>query len=288
MSYLHQDQQLTLWVNQAFQDELHSAPDTFGWFMSLEGQSVRRVEKRDTLRVQLPDGEGFIKKHFGLSWGDILGDLLRLRRPVLGARNEFEAILHANQAGIRTPEPLAFGVKGWWPTRQQSFLLTRSLGETRTLNELFRDGASDTAGALPLDDLTRRAIIDEVARIVRRMHDAGMNHRDLYLPHFRYHPQDLQTGSCPPLFLMDLHRAQRRAAVPMRWLVKDLAALHFSARLREVSDTDTIRFLKVYFSATSLREVLSQHGSLLEACRRKSQAMWQHHQKREARRRQKT
>lgn len=76
-----------------------------------------------------------------------------------------------------------------------------------------------------------------------------MNHRDFYLCHFHILKRNWEAwdlGEEIRLPLLDLHRAQIRAKVPDRWLVKDLGALLFSAIDCPVSDRDLVAFLKVY------------------------------------------
>ncbi|MDR2637821.1 MAG: lipopolysaccharide core heptose(I) kinase RfaP, partial [Zoogloeaceae bacterium] len=104
------------------------------------------------------------------------------------------------------------------------------------------------------------ALIAAVAEMVGRMHRAGVNHRDCYLCHFL-----LRQGAGEPaqaLALIDLHRAQVRAATPRRWRDKDLAALYFSALDIGLTRRDKLRFLSRYF-ARPLSEILSAEASLL-------------------------
>jgi heptose I phosphotransferase len=57
------------------------------------------------------------------------------------------------------------------------------------------------------------------------------------------------------LTLIDLHRVQRRAAVPERWLVKDLGGLLFSALDAGITQRDLLRFVATY-RGQAWREVL--------------------------------
>src|SRR6185503_8438002 len=71
----------------------------------------------------------------------------------------------------------------------------------------------------------KRALLQGAAEIARRMHGAGMNHRDFYSCHFLVRDRDWSkwnAGDELQLVLIDLHRVQRRDRVPERWLVKDL------------------------------------------------------------------
>lgn len=243
--------------------------EAFDWIMGLAGESVRRIERRHTFRLELAGEEYFVKQHYGLTCADIAGELVRLRRPVLGAGNEYRMTALLNSIGITTAPLAGFGVDGSWPTSQRSFLITRALPLTRTLNELSRDWWQDP----PAPQLKRR-LIRGVAGIVARMHAAGINHRDLYVNHFRLPLNWLEnpTGE-PPLFLMDLHRAQQHTALSRRWLVKDLAALLFSVLDKPFSQRDRLRFLQSYYDDRSLRQILETEAGLLQTITARAQAM---------------
>ncbi|MNZ51540.1 Lipopolysaccharide core heptose(I) kinase RfaP [compost metagenome] len=62
--------------------------------------------------------------------------------------------------------------------------------------------------------------------------------------------------------MIDLHRAQTRAAVPTRWRNKDLAALYFSALDIGLTRRDKLRFLRAYFQRP-LRDSLRDEARLL-------------------------
>ncbi len=64
------------------------------------------------------------------------------------------------------------------------------------------------------------------------------------------------------LSLIDLHRAQTRAATPRRWRNKDLAGLYFSALNIGLTRRDKLRFLRGYFQRP-LREILVDEAALL-------------------------
>jgi len=43
-----------------------------------------------------------------------------------------------------------------------------------------------------------------------------------------------------------------RKKVPERWIIKDLAALNYSARSKNINRTDKLRFLKHYLSVSKI------------------------------------
>ena len=97
--------------------------------------------------------------------------------------------------------------------------------------------------------LLKRALIARVAEVSRKLHGAGVNHRDFYICHFLVRDRDWsqwKPGDELELVLIDLHRAQRRRAVPRRWLVKDLGGLFFSAMDSGLTRRDLFRFMAAY------------------------------------------
>ncbi|MCH9022977.1 MAG: hypothetical protein IID32_09455 [Planctomycetes bacterium] len=70
----------------------------------------------------------------------------------------------------------------------------------------------------------------------------------IYLCHFLLKPTD---HTAPALYLIDLHRLQIRKKTPPRWIIKDLAQLHYSA-LNLLTKTDMLRFLLQYFNTKKL------------------------------------
>ncbi|ABA88524.1 lipopolysaccharide kinase [Syntrophotalea carbinolica DSM 2380] len=254
-------------------DELrHMAPQgpkaTFDWVMGLAGESVRRIERRHTFRVELGGRDYFVKQHYGLTWADIVGEVIRLRRPVLGAGNEYRMTALLNCIGIDTAQLVAFGVDGRWPTTQRSFIITRALPQSCTLNELCMQWKQQPSAKL------KRQLIRAVGEIVAKMHGAGINHRDLYVNHFRLPLNWLENPiGEPPLFLMDLHRAQEHTVLSYRWRVKDLAALLFSVLGKPLSKRDHLRFLQTYFGERSLSRIFEANGGLFRAITEKAEAI---------------
>lgn len=271
---------MQIWLN----DELleiasRSGKDPFDWGMGLAGESVRRIERRHTFRIELAGRSYFVKQHYGLTWLDIAGELVRFRRPVLGAGNEYRMTAFLNSIGIATAPLAGFGVDGRWPTSQRSFMITHELPPTFALSQLDRNPQCEkvTPGL-------KRRLISAMADIASAMHSVGINHRDLYVTHFRLPHSWLENPiGKPPVHLMDLHRAQQHVRLPRRWLVKDLAALMFSARAPVFSSRDHLRFLKTYFKGRSLREILGGEAALLRAVAKKALSMRQQ-QARRARR----
>lgn len=237
----------TLWAGQ----------DPFVAVEALQGRVYRELEARRTLRTEIAGRGYFVKIHRGVGWREIVGDLLTLRAPVLGAGNEFRAIRRLEQLGVATMRAVACGVRGGNPATQRSFIVTEELAPTVSLEDLCRDWP-----AAPPAPRFKRALIERVATMARRMHAGGVNHRDFYICHFLLHLDPPPTAEHFTLSLIDLHRAQMRARTPRRWRDKDLAALYFSALAIGLTSRDFLRFLRVYFER-SLRDILRDEAGLI-------------------------
>ena len=235
----------TLWAGQ----------DPFAAADALQGEVLRALEGRRTLRTEIAGRGYYAKIHRGIGWLEILKNLLSGRLPVLGAGNEWRALERLTALGVDTMRAVAFGERGGNPARRQSFIVTEELAPTVSLEDFCRDWTT-----VPPAPTFKRALILRVAEMARRMHGGGVNHRDFYICHFLLHlPVDSDT---PRLSLIDLHRAQVRETTPRRWRDKDLAALYFSALEIGLTPRDFLRFLKAYFAAP-LRVVLRDESALL-------------------------
>lgn len=218
---------------------------------------VRDVEGRRTLRFEI-DGRGYyLKLQDGVSWGRIAEELIHLRRPVLGAGNEWDAIVRCHELGIPTMTAVAFGERGAGPARRDSFIITEAIEPAVDLDVFTRNWREQA----PRPTL-KRALIQAVASIARRLHEGGVNHRDFYLCHFLMRTTPEPAPDTLQLALIDLHRAQLRSQTPRRWRDKDLAGLYFSALDIGLTGRDKLRFLRAYFPG-SLRETLQTEHTLL-------------------------
>jgi len=247
------------------------APEVFDKVMSLQGEAYRDLAGRRTIRIVL-DGHGyFAKLHYGVGWGEIFKNLVHLRLPVVGAKTEWLAIQKFETLGVATMSIAGFGVKGVNPARRQSFLITDELDETLSLEDYCRPWAD-----APPSPRFKRSIIEKVAVMTRQLHENGVNHRDLYICHFL-----LKEASAKPeasadqieLFIIDLHRVQIRAKTPRRWIVKDVAGLHFSSMDIGLTRRDQFRFMKFYRDRP-LRTLLGEEQGFWKAVERKAMQLY--------------
>ncbi len=110
----------------------------------------------------------------------------------------------------------------------------------------------------------RRGWIRHLAGLIRRFHQAGFCHRDLYLSHIFI---CFKKDGGPVFYLIDLARAFKTGWRKNRWIVKDLAALNYSAPGNTISSTDRMRFFKTYLE---VKKIGLTEKSFLREINRKS------------------
>ncbi len=207
--------------------------DPFQRVASLEGETFREKDGRRTFRFEVQGRGYFAKLHGGVALAEALKELTSWRTPPLDAGREARALERLHHAGVPAAKVAGWGVRGRGPLSRESFVITEDVGSQRTLGDLAASlDAADFRG--------RRRLIRCVADLVRTMHGAGVNHRDLYFGHI------LAPKAGAPLVLIDLHRAQIWKRIPLRWIVKDLGALGFAALPLGLSRTDRARFVSAY------------------------------------------
>ena len=223
---------------------------------------------RRTLRFELA-GEGyFLKLHWGVGWKEILKNLLSLRLPVLGAANEWRAIHRLHELGVETMNLAAYGQAGRNPAALRSFVVTQELVNTVSLEDYCADWLEH-----PPPFAVRQKLIRRVAEMTRKLHQCGVNHRDLYICHFLLQQPWDGADEGLHLYLIDLHRVQIRHRTPWRWRVKDVGALYFSALDAGLSRRDLLRFIRVY-SHQPLRQALAEERGFWQAVARRARALY--------------
>jgi len=169
-----------------------------------------------------------------------------------------------SDAGIACARAAAFGEQMVGPVERRSFVLLAEV-PGRSLERWVP--AAVPPPREESDRRGRRALLDALARFVGRFHAAGFVHRDLYLCHVFLTAAD-STGypdlraDPEPFALIDLQRVFQPRFRKRRWVVKDLAALAYSAPADRISRWERLRFLCRYV------RVCSRFGSTRQLARR--------------------
>ena len=249
-----------------------SAGDLLHWAVAVADRApaeavYRHREGRRTLRFEHGARGFFLKLHGGIGWGEIFKNLSQGRLPVVSAANEYRAVTALQRIGVDTLSVAAYACRGRNPAALQSMIVTDELVGTVSLEDYCANWA-----AQPPPFALRVRLLRKLADSARRMHAAGINHRDFYLCHFHLDESSLGRG---PLrcYLIDLHRAQLRRCTPRRWRVKDLAGLYFSAMDCGLGRRDLLRFMR-HYSAGGLRQALGEEAALWRQVEGRARALY--------------
>lgn len=244
----------------------HKQEVLFDHMMALKGEVFREQKGRLTQRVQFKGHSYFLKRQTCVGWKEIIKNWLQLRCPVTSMRHEWEAIEKLNSLGVQTPRVIAKGERGTYPTQKESFVLLEEIAPAVSLEDVCK-----TWQAYPPVWAFKQKLIAQVADISKKMHDGGVNHRDFYLCHFLLKNEDSS------LYLIDLHRAQIRPTLPLRWRIKDLAGLYFSSKGIGLTMRDYYRFIQ-YYQAKPLRVLTPTDWQLWQKVRERGEQLYRDHQ----------
>jgi heptose I phosphotransferase len=230
---------------------------------------------RERRRTVLSESTGrretlYLKRYERPPWREQLLRILLRGAEHSTAWWEWRNIRRLVEAGVPTVTPVAFGERMRGPFERQSFVVTQAIPGVsleQFVPEHLRPGGD-------VGPAKRRAIVGQLALLVRTLHEAGFVHRDLYLSHiFISHNRDGR----PALRLIDLQRVFRPRWRWRRWQVKDLAALHYSTPPACVPATERIRFMRQYLDVPRLR---SEDKQLIRRILAKTRRIERHNRRR--------
>ena len=159
-----------------------------------------------------------------------------------------------------------FGV-GWKEIFKN--LVQLRLTDTISLEDYCKDWRQNPPGFT-----LKKKLLNKLASISRTLHQGGVCHRDFYLCHFLMPKNCLDVASeqAFELFIIDLHRALIKNPLGLRWIVKDVSGLLYSAMDIGLTQRDLFRFIKIY-DDMSLRDALSNNGDFWSAAQKRAVSM---------------
>lgn len=207
---------------------------------------------RSTCRVRFDSPSGslsvYLKRHFALPWTARLAALLDPDGRHSPAGVEWKHLHLGRELGLFVPEPVAAGETiGPWG-HLQSYLLVQELAGFLPLHEAIPEMARRHAPDAFLS--WKRRLIDDLAELTARLHQARTFHKDLYLCHYYI---DLDRGNSP-LYLIDLHRLGSHGVTAPWWRWKDLAQLLYSSvDVEGITPVDRLRLWSRYRKRLAIR-----------------------------------
>ena len=221
--------------------------DTLRGVFEYQGEGYLRTHaNRDNFHiVEKADGRTcdlYLKRHRGFELKEAI-KLLAAEAPFTTAgRREWENIARLAGLGIPTMRRVAYGERKILFFEAHSFVITERIPQATPMDDyIVRTAPEAVSGELLRE---KRSLLWDLGDLARRLHRGGLTHMDLYLNHIFV--RETASGE-KVLHLIDLQRVARRRFFKRRWIVKDLAAILYSARKLPLSRTDFARIFMAYF-----------------------------------------
>jgi tRNA A-37 threonylcarbamoyl transferase component Bud32 len=180
---------------------------------------------------------------------------------------EREAADRLGAAGINTPHTIACGERWHSVFEHRSFLMTEEVKDSWSLESQLP--ACFEGAPTREKRQARRDFIRRLASFIRRFHETGFRHRDLYLSHVFCSDEG-------DFCLIDLARVSR-PFLRRRFQIKDIAQLHYSAPAESFTQTDRLRF---YLAYVNHHRLVSRDKAFIRKVVRKTHQMARHNRKR--------
>ena len=209
----------------------------------------------------------FLKRYDAPPATHQLGNWLMARARKSCGGLEYSVTSELSQAGVGTPRLICYGEQWGLLFEKRSFVIAEKLPNAEAIErELPR---CFSGPATPENLKLARRLIMELAHFIRKFHETGYRHRDLYFSH-------IFCDGDGRFFLIDLARAFKPRLLTRRFQIKDLAQLYYSAPGREFSPTDRLRF---YIAYTGRRELIASDKVFIQKVVQRAKRMARHNKK---------
>ncbi len=211
---------------------------TFNAGISLTKKNLAKYRQRVQFEIKSPEITLFLKRYNNPPFPVQIKNWLSRRKRISLATADFETAASLSQADINTPKTISYGEQWGKILEKKSFIITEKIPNAESLERKLPDcfTTPETTGNLK----KRKNFICQLAAFVRKFHETGYRHRDLYLCHIFYNEGNSQ------FYLIDLARAFKPKIFSQRYRVKDITQLHYSAPKQYFSKTARIRFYLEY------------------------------------------
>lgn len=204
---------------------------------NLTKNNLAKYRTRLQFEINSPAVTVFLKRYDRPPISVQLGNWLAAQRRISCGFLDFRSSDELAASGINTPKTLFYGEQ--WGTffEKRSFIITDKIPNAESLERKLPDFFD---GPTTIEKLRlRRSFIAELAGFVKKFHETGYCHRDLYFSHIFY-------SDSGDFYLIDLARAFKPSIRRRRFRIKDIAQVYYSAPARHFSRTDRLRFYITY------------------------------------------
>jgi serine/threonine protein kinase len=215
----------------------------FGAGRNLTKENLASYRSRIEFKIESPAVTVFLKRYDNPPIMTQLKNWFSAKKRVSCALAEVEAAQKLAAMGINTPRMTAWGQLWGVFFEKRSFAAIEEIREGQSLERSLPGFFNESTTKENL--VLRRQFIRQLAIFIRKFHDTGYRHRDLYLCHIFRVPDGR-------FYLIDLARAFKPAIFSEIYRIKDVAQLHYSAPAKYFSKTDRLRFLRAYLGREKL------------------------------------
>jgi len=196
-----------------------------------------------------------------------LKNCLSYRQIIPLALSDFNTTEKLSTENINVPKVIAYGCQKGVFLEKRSFIITEKIPNAESLEKKLPEyfDAPATSENLKL----RRNFLTQLAEFIKKFHQTGFRHRDLYLCHI-FHTN---TGQ---FYLIDLARTFKPLLFTNRFKIKDIAQLHYSAPAKYFSKDDRLFFYLAYAGRNKLN---AKDKKIIAKVKRKARRMAKHDQK---------
>lgn len=226
---------------------------------NLTKDNLAAFRQRIMFETTGPDTVLFLKRYQNIPKSGQIKNWLCRRKRISMMACDLAPAEDLRKLGINTPKVVAFGCQWSGLFERRSFIITEKIPDSASLEEKMPAGFYRG----------RKVFIENLAAFVRKFHDTGCRHRDLYLCHIFCDSQGRFT-------LIDLNRVFKPFVFSQRYLVKDLSQLYYSAPAGIFTKTDRLRFFLAYLRK---RRLSKTDKIVIKKIKSKAQRMAKHDKK---------
>ena len=152
-------------------------------------------------------------------------------------------------SNIPTPLPISFLEQRKGRLLIKSFFISQKIDGARPLNAAIHELKATRSS---YDTRQKKMLIQQVAHLVKNLHECGICHRDLKSSNILVQKT---AGQIYNLYLVDLDSAQVQTRLRVKERIRDLARLNASLfSTTGISTADRFRFLRDYLLTRSTRD----------------------------------
>ncbi len=218
---------------------LTSIDDVFGFDGGQSLHKAKLAKHRSRVQFELdgPGGTVFLKRYDRVPILTQVKNWLHHHRRASTSSFDRLGAKELADCGIKTPETIAWGEQWAGCFERRSFIMTLKIPQAESIERKLPDFFYEERTGRNLKQ--RIAFITGLADFVKRFHESGFRHCDLYFSHVFLSEEG-------ELYLIDLQRVFGPMLLKERFRAKDIAQLYYSAPAQYFSRADRLRFYLRY------------------------------------------